>query len=264
MEKILQLLLTNVLYLVGTIGAIVVLGLVLILYKRAEAWGQKVLENWKDSMFVHGRINKAMQEIITNLNNDLSALRGEFNADRAYIFEFHNGTEFASKIPQWKISKTYEKVRGGITYEGHGLQNLPATLIWDDYLKIFFNQRLGDGLPSGISRYVRNPSCKEGCKLPRSVYLINVASMDMSGGPVKALFEKQGIYNTIQTPIVTAKGHVVGFVGLDYCDDEDIDTRNIDSCKLCRFASQVALSWELDKFSKDRIFFYQKKFLNKK
>ena len=259
MDKIFQLIVDNLLSVVGVISSLIALGVVVISYNKILNWVSDLWGKRTGNIFTHGRINKAIQEVISNLNSDLSALRGEFGADRAYIFEFHNGSQFASKMPQWRVSQTYEKVGAGVTYEGHNLQNIPATLIWDDFLKIFFVKDINEELPAGISRYVRHPACKMGCVIPRSVYLVRVEEMDIAGGPVRAMLEKQGIRYMIQAPIVTAKGFIVGWVGLDYCDDEDIDLKDLDTCKLCRYASQVALTWEIDTDAKERILQYQKK-----
>lgn len=264
MDAIFKLLISNFMYLAGTALLLLFLGLILFINVKLNG---KLTEIWRRIVdYVKGRhkIDIAAQHIISNINNDLSAIRGEYNADRAYIFEFHNGSEFASKMPQWRVSQTYEKVKAGITHEGQNLQNIPATLIWDDFLKIFFTKS-DEPLPNGIKKYIKNPVCKGGCQMPRGVYLVDVASMDVSVGPIKAMLEKRGINFILQTPIVTSSGLVVGWVGIDYCRIDDVlEIENeIEPCSLCKFASQIALAWEMNKSVKDRMITNQKKIWNK-
>ncbi len=62
--------------------------------------------------------------------NQLVALRAVTNSDRVYVARFHNGVDF-SKSSAWKISKTHEVVRNGVTYESTHTQNLFVSLIPD-------------------------------------------------------------------------------------------------------------------------------------
>lgn len=260
MERIWQLIWSYGSLMLGVAGALLLLGTILMVHRRLEHWFDKVWAKFRGTgLFTHGKLNKATQNVISNLNSDLSALRGEFKADRAYIFEFHNGSQFASKLPQWKISQTYEKVRNGITHEGGNLQNIYASLIWDDFLKVFFITSAKEKIPQGFTKYVNTPACKIGCILPRTVYLITVNDMDLSLGPVKAMLQRQGIYYMLVTPIMTIHANTIGFIGLDYCGEDDLENLNVDSCSLCRFASQVALAWEMDSKTKDRMLTHQKK-----
>ena len=208
------------------------------------------------------RIDSKTQSVISNINSDLAILRSEMQASRAYIFEFHNGDEFISRFPIWKLSQTYEKVKPGITYEGQNLQNLPATLIWDDYLKTLYTKDV-DEYPPGIKPVSENLQCSNGCSYPRLVYQYDIMNMDLNLGPTRSLLERQGIYYMLQTPIINSKGDIVGLVGVDYCDSDGIQTiEEICVCKLCRFASQIALSWETNSGAKMKMLKHQKNLWN--
>jgi GAF domain-containing protein len=59
-------------------------------------------------------------------NDTLESLRCALNADRAYVFEFHNGSSNATGVPYLKLSNTYERCKYGIVPQILNLQNLPV------------------------------------------------------------------------------------------------------------------------------------------
>jgi len=263
MEDIINILFNDIIYL---LSILTILGGIILLNGILSGKITRLWRNLVDRIKGRHKIYVKTQKVISKINNNLSALRGHTNADRAYIFEFHNGNDFASTLPQWKISQTYEKVGSGITHEGQNLQNLPATLVWDDFLKMFFVDKVTD-LPTGTSFYVENPhcQCKGNYSMPRGAFLTEVAAMYNSVGPVKTILEQQAVSYTLQTAIFTSQRRIVGFVGLDYCkvlDFEDIE-KYLDPCALCKFAAQVSLDWELNNTMKNRLMVTQKKIWNK-
>jgi len=72
--------------------------------------------------------------VINSLDNDilidnaLYELMGDFNADRAYIFRFHNGITYYNGSHKSKMSCDYEVVESGISSEAQRLQDLPTGL----------------------------------------------------------------------------------------------------------------------------------------
>lgn len=72
--------------------------------------------------------------VISSLENDLlieralKTLLNETNADRAYIFRFHNGVTYYNGTHKSKMSNDYEVVREGITTQAEALQDLPTSL----------------------------------------------------------------------------------------------------------------------------------------
>ena len=201
---------------------------------------------------IKSKIDEKTREIITNINDDLSSLRTEMKADRAYICEFHNGSEFASRFPMWKLSMTYEKVKPGTSHSSGDFQNVAATLIWDDHLKCFYSKQ-EDILPSGIKTIRKNPLCQNSCISPRRVYLFNVKEMNYDLGKTRALLQANGVYYMLQSPIIS-DNEVVGFVGVDYCDDIDIESDvDINPCEICKMAAQLSIIWSEDQKVKDKI-----------
>ena len=72
--------------------------------------------------------------VISSLENDLlieralKTLLNETNADRAYIFRFHNGVTYYNGTHKSKMSNDYEVVREGVTTQAEALQDLPTSL----------------------------------------------------------------------------------------------------------------------------------------
>ena len=72
--------------------------------------------------------------VVNSLDNDilidnaLYELMGDFNADRAYIFRFHNGVTYYNGSHKSKMSCDYEVVENGISSEAQRLQDLPTGL----------------------------------------------------------------------------------------------------------------------------------------
>ena len=200
------------------------------------------------------KLDEKSQEIISNINSDLSSLRTEMKADRAYICEFHNGSEFASKFPMWKLSMTYEKVKPRISHSSLSFQNTQTSLIWDSHIKIFYSAQ-NDELAPGISVIRKNPICQNTCSVPRRTYLFNVKEMNYDLGPTRAYLQQNGVYYMIQSPIIVNGNEIVGYIGVDYCynDIDIVKDKGINPCEICKFAAQLAIMWTEDLKIKEKI-----------
>ena len=72
--------------------------------------------------------------VMYSLENDLlieralKTLLDETNADRSYIFRFHNGVTYYNGTHKSKMSNDYEVVREGVTTQAESLQDLPTSL----------------------------------------------------------------------------------------------------------------------------------------
>jgi hypothetical protein len=251
------LLLLGILWVLNRVFSDFIVILLAKIYKRIINFSKKANDRgYQHSLYID--IN--MQNIVSEIHSLLAELRVNMYSDRAYIYEFENGTEFLSKFPKWKTSKTYEKARNGISYESHNLQDIPATYIWNDFLKIFFIED-DTLLPPGISIIRKNSFC-EGtvCEFPRRIYYIDVELMDYNIGPMRSIFENQGVYYTLRVPILNSSEKIIGFIGVDYCNkDENLKKNvNISPCHLCRLASRIALLWEADSDNKKKMMEFQK------
>lgn len=243
-------------YLFSLLTIFGIFGIMSILNKLLEDKIVGWIKSFYKKIRTHDDINNAkMQEIMTNINSDLAVIRSEFRADRACIFEFHNGSEFTSKFPAWKVTNTYERVRPGIPYGKEKFANVPATLLWEHFLELLFKDNPDSPqleLPEGIYKHSNNLRCakntKSGdvCPFPRKVLKFVPADMPFSN--FKTLLENQGIEVAFYTPIIGVNGKIIGLISVEYNDVDDFleQEEHIHPCALCNFASQIALLWEME------------------
>jgi hypothetical protein len=81
-------------------------------------WFKNKIKARKDKVFNYD------PQLHSNVMTALEFMRGETEADRVYILEFHNGEHYFSGRSQQKFSCTYEVVNEGISREVQNLQNI--------------------------------------------------------------------------------------------------------------------------------------------
>ena len=128
----------------------------------------------------------------TAINKTLAAMMDSTNADRAYLFQFHNGARLVSGKHYYYYSNTHEIVRPGVSSEMGGLQKLPMSLL----------------VPTWIPLLIRGDSFAEWTRDEKHEYS-------------KKLLEDQGIVYIAISPIMDeTKSYPIGFVGIDYVGSE--------------------------------------------
>jgi hypothetical protein len=211
----------------------------------------------------------SLQKIIQNVHNELTSLRIDFDSDRAYVLQFHNGEEYSSRMPRWRLTNTFDVYRRGVHSSSKNWSDVPATLVWSDYLELFFTEKIERELPIGITLHSKKLSCmnEDGvseCPFPRRILFFNVEELEL--GYLRAKLEQEGVSLMIQTPIVSSDNRIVGILGVDYTLSEYesiINDSEFDICQLCAIASQIALIWEQDATLKNRILKIYRKVIKK-
>jgi len=158
-------------------------------------------------------IRKADVETYRSVYEQLSLLMIT-GADRVYILEFHNGTDFSSSTLHWKLNCTYELVRNGISRMQERLQNIKASSI-ADYIHTFYSDRDEQLLP-GVKRAdacALCTSCKREC-----TYTFDIENMNED--LLAAELDMQGIKGMFQVGIRNSKKGLVGILGIDFCKSE--------------------------------------------
>lgn len=107
------------------------------------------------------------------------------NADRCYIFQFHNGINYYSGEHMHRMSNTYEAVRDGISEEKMNLTNLQIK----DFR--WFLEEVVEG----------------------DLYIIDINAIP--DGATRAILQSQGIKSMAVAPIFV-RGAFVGYIGVDY------------------------------------------------
>lgn len=144
--------------------------------------------------------------------NELVGLRAITGGDRVYVARFHNGVEFLPSHPAWKVSKTHEMVKSGVTYESAKMQNILVSLIPDVIGAIITGSTSVPGFTvlDCTSCQFMNRCLKEN----RRVIVIQVDDMESS-------FWKYHLSNenikTVMMCGIANGGNVYGYVGVDFC-----------------------------------------------
>jgi hypothetical protein len=143
--------------------------------------------------------------------NELVELRAITDADRVYVFRFHNGIEFLPSHPAWKLSRTHEVVKHGVTYESGRLQGVLVSLISN----IVFATLIGTSSAAGI-KIADCAKCQFKVKCTKEnkrVIILQTAEMDNSY--CKFHLEGQNVKTEIMCGIARG-GKVYGMVGVDF------------------------------------------------
>lgn len=134
----------------------------------------------------------------------LQALIENFGADRAYIYEFHNGERFFSGQPQKKFSCTYEWTGEGISAESNRSQNYRVTN---------FHQYIESLLSDGEFFRPDTESIR-----------------DFS---FRALLQDKGVKSLYNIPLKSVGGKNIGFIGVDFVKEQ----KNLNGMQLKEFST---------------------------
>lgn len=197
--------------------------------EKLMTWAKKKVEN----LFSVKVMTREVAMRTFNVNNQLVELRVLADADRAYIFKFHNGEYFSIKDPVWKVSCSNESVRDGISYEIQNLRNIMVSSIIDFILPLFSPETKINGFT--LVDHER-AGCNSLCKVQKDIIYCDVNKMDATAS--KAILQGQGIDYVLMLPL-THKDQILGFVGLDYCHDNTIDFKKAMPA-LCEKSTRIA------------------------
>jgi hypothetical protein len=143
---------------------------------------------------------------------ELSKLQQYMNADRVYILEFHNGTEYSLSHPVWKVSCLYEVVKNGIQTVKPERSHIFSTSV-TEWLSILFSKSkvYQDG--------VIHTDCSEcgQCDVFANVIGFNIDECDQDDRIV-VMAQLQGVKGCIHAPIIR-DGLIKGVLGLDFLDN---------------------------------------------
>jgi len=169
--------------------------------------------------------------------NELSAeLRTTLGADRACVFQFHNGSFFASRNPIYKFSCTHESCRPGITYEAGNMQNINVSTA------LSLVQTLWGEETTGVLRIKCKTHCPQGRTCPHAdkdhgCFWLGVHAMAESSA--KSMLIVQNIHYLLVSPLYSASdSRLIGFIGVEYCVPDQQPPQN--AFEVCQCASNIA------------------------
>ena len=162
-------------FLTGVVGPILYLIANRMYNKRAEKLKDKVRESIKDS---------------TLITDELEEMREEFQSDRVWISQFHNGGNFypTGKSIQ-KFSIFYEVTRTGVSSVAHTFNNIPCSL----YPKAFEHMMEGKG-----------------------IFIPNFLDVKIETYVLKKAAKSVGTKSSFLVPLFTLDDKYIGTIGIDY------------------------------------------------
>lgn len=180
----------EVIKLISTYGlAIVISGLVLYF---AVKFVNILIDEQREKRGVatHDERTKQRNSVGAEIQSLLERLVLRCNADRAYVFEFHNGNLSLGGLPFLKMTNTYEALAPGIRSELHKRDSMPFQLFQTFVDAIYTREHLIMDTEQRTEEY---------------------------SALVYEILEERNIKFTIRRRITDLNGKVIGYVGLDYC-----------------------------------------------
>ena len=225
-------------YFVQILGIVGVIGMYWVI-KKLKAISTKLEKP------LHSPMSPEQFEIALKTHGMLSELRSKLKADRAYIFEIHNGDDFPSVAPNHKLTCTYEVVNEGVSEFASMLQNIKASYIYDFTSAVFVPSM---SLPKGMYRIKDMVKCRDNQCSNIGGMLIHIN--EMPEGYTKNLWRQKGAWDMLVIPIFNVDKHTpIGMLALDYCREGSlIDAINYlteRECMLCDAAGEISSLWHL-------------------
>lgn len=164
-------------FLTGVVGPILYLIIDKMMRKRNDSKRDKVKENIKNTCIIE---------------EELDEIREEFNGDRVWITQFHNGGNFypTGKSIQ-KFSVFYEVTKAGISSVSHTFNNIPTSL----YPKAF-NHMLNDD--------------------QKGIFIPDYNDVKVATWGLKGAAESVGTKSSYVIPLFTLDSKFIGSLGMDY------------------------------------------------
>lgn len=196
-------------------------------------------------LFIYNKLKKVITEKANHhsiggssieLGNATKTLLGEvlrdYDCNRAFIIEFHNGDSFSSVMPNWKLSITYEIVDSKTKRLSEQFQNIRASLMIDIIAGCSTKE-----YPEGISCYENSDNCCDNS-------LISFDVDEMENTYAKGILQYYGSKYLFGKPL-KRDGKVIGILFIDYTRPIVIDIVRKLKCSLCDKANEIASMWEL-------------------
>lgn len=172
------------------------------------------LRLWAINWWKNRSLNPVARAVLTcrAIVDYLVELRVNTCAARCYVMQFHNGQVFTSQDPVYRMSCTQEAVDRGLAPVQPALQNIIVHQLWQE-LAPLFGQEID--LP-GITRlhqadHPKNPPY-------RGTYYY--VTQQIPQGWFQSMLVGHGAWSVAISPLLDAKGTLVGFVAVEFNDQQ--------------------------------------------
>jgi len=221
------------------IGSVILAGVsvtIIAIHKKLTNWFLNTIWNKLSKRYRNSKLNVVEINADVKIREILIELRTITRADRASLFQFHNGSVFSTKNPIWKVSNTHESVAPGISSEIGNLQDIKSSSLVET-LQCFWRDT---NYPSGVEKL--SPKYCSDCPnmdKPHRKRCIFINVDELEEGYSKTLLVEQGIDYLIDAPIFNDMGNCIGFVTVNYCTEQDQETIKKYCKDVCRNASHI-------------------------
>jgi hypothetical protein len=155
----------------------------------------EVSEKHKESINLRLEVNKRISRLLDDFRRD-------HEADRVYIFEYHNGESNLNGLAFAKMSETYESSRPGFTSHKVAMQGVPTGMMISLNQEVLINEQVCVRSVSDFRRDNQDQS------------LLNITKYD-----TKSLYIKL---------IKNSKDYPIGFIGVDFVKEEMAEETELD------------------------------------
>ena len=146
----------------------------------------------------HDELVALRREVSVVINKYLERVVLLARANRAYVFEYHNGTVPLGGLPFLKMSCTYEALHKA-SPEQHKRENMPLLLFSSFADRVYTND----------------------------VVVLDVNNRTEGESPfMYEMLVERGVAITVRARITDLNKKVIGYAGVDYCDP--VDEENVD------------------------------------
>ena len=186
----------EIIKLISTYGlSVVISGLVLFF---AVKLGNALFDDYKKKRAekTEDTLAEARNHVSTTIMAILERTLLRAHCDRAYVFEFHNGTTSMGGLPFMKMTNTYEALGEGARSEMAGRENMPMQMYTTFINSITTN--------NCIIMDTRNRT-------------------DVATGFEYETLVARGVAVSVRAKIKDINMRVVGYFGIDYCQDKPVD-----------------------------------------
>lgn len=140
--------------------------------------------------------NKSKESLMQQIKNDeiihlsIREIRRRYNADRIYIWQFHNGGNFYTNAPMQKMSITYERNSDGLERKADKFQN---------------------NLVSHYNTYIKDI-------IDMNMFYSNIEDMTDLG--LRSVAQSMGTKSHVSVPIYDKLGNLVAMLSMDWVFSE--------------------------------------------
>ena len=214
-----------------TVGGVIGSALAAVAPLVVKSIRSRLWKNIRRAFGQHDRyITQKMIESELDIYGTLTGLLTSLGADRAYVFQFHNGAIFSFRNPVWKLSCTHPSVRPGYSKGYDSMQDVIASTVIELIAPLY--GIYGPGTAAHPCK-----ACVECAKHGRGLAVFDVEQMPET--TTKGTLQTRGVKSMAFTPLIH-DGEIGGFMGLDFCtaSAEEVATRCL--ADLCKASTRVS------------------------